>query len=61
MVQQIKKLSDVQHITSLSRSSIYRMASEGKFPKPIKLGARSSGWLSTEIEQWIEERILSSR
>jgi len=61
MEQQIKKLLDVKLITGLSRSSIYRMASEGKFPKPIKLGARSSGWLATEIDQWLTDRIALSR
>ena len=32
-----------------------------KFPKPIKLGPRASGWLESEINAWISERIAESR
>lgn len=61
MTQQILKLSEVKLITGLSGSSIYRGAASGTFPKPIKLGERSSGWLNTEISQWLNERIELSR
>lgn len=61
MAQQIIKLSEVRNTTGLSGSSIYRMAAAGTFPKPIKLGERSSGWIGSEVEQWIEDRIASSR
>lgn len=63
MTEQILKLPEVKRITGLSRSSIYRMASDQRanFPKPIKLGKRSSGWLKSEIDQWLQERIQSSR
>ncbi|EMZ9060424.1 AlpA family phage regulatory protein, partial [Escherichia coli] len=30
------------------------------FPKPIKLG-RSSRWLKSEVENWLQERIDQSR
>lgn len=61
MQEQIIKLSDVNRITGLSNSSIYRLASQNKFPKPIKLSKRSSGWLKSEIEHWLEKRIEASR
>lgn len=61
MQEQIIKLSDVNRITGLSNSSIYRLASQNKFPKPIKLSKRSSGWLKSEIDQWLEKRIEASR
>lgn len=63
MSQQILKLSEVKRITSLSGSTIYRMASseQASFPKPIKLGQRSSGWLKSEVDQWLNERIEASR
>lgn len=61
MALQIRKLSEVKNTTGLSGSTVYRLAKEGKFPKPIKLGERSSGWLSSEIEKWLEERITASR
>lgn len=63
MSQQILKLSEVKLITGLSGSSIYRKAAdpEDSFPKPIKLSIRSSGFLQSEISQWLQERIEASR
>ena len=61
MSQQILKLSEVKRITGMSGSSIYRGAANGTFPKQIKLGERSSGWLKSEVEQWLQERIEASR
>lgn len=61
MSQQILKLSEVKLITGLSASSVYRAAANGTFPKPIKLGERSSGWLKSEVEQWLQKRIEASR
>jgi len=61
MAEQIRKLLEVKSTTGLSGSSIYRMASAGTFPKPIKLGARSSGWIGSEVDQWLDDRIATSR
>lgn len=27
------------------------------FPRQIKIGARASGWLRSEVDQWIAERV----
>ena len=61
MSQQILKLSEIIEITGLSRSSIYRLAKNNQFPKPIKLGERSSGWVRSEFDLWLNERIEISR
>lgn len=61
MAEQILKLKAVKQASGLSDSSIYRAAAAGKFPKPIKLGERSSGWLKSEIDQWLVQRIEASR
>jgi prophage regulatory protein len=29
---------------------------EGKFPKPISLGARAVGWVDAEVEAWLAGR-----
>ena len=57
----IIKLQDVKKITTFSISTIYRLASQGKFPKPIKLAERSSGWVEQEVIDHIEERIERRR
>lgn len=51
------RLADVMARTGLSRSSIYQSISEGNFPQNINLGARSVGWLESEIDAWIQARI----
>jgi prophage regulatory protein len=57
MSMKILKLNDVKKLTTFSVSTIYRLASEGKFPKPIKLAERSSGWLEKEVLDYINNRI----
>jgi prophage regulatory protein len=61
MQEQILKLIDLKPITGMSGSSIYRGAANGTFPKPIKLGERSSGWLRSEVDEWLNNRIEASR
>lgn len=61
MAQAIVRLPEVRARTGLSRSEIYRREGLGEFPKRVKLGARSVGWLSEEVQQWIEARIRESR
>jgi prophage regulatory protein len=36
---------------------IYRLEKQGAFPKRVKLGPNSVGWIESEIEAWIRERI----
>jgi len=48
-------------MTGLKRSSLYEAISQGRFPKQIRLGTRSVGWLLTEVEAWIAERVADSR
>ena len=54
---QVYKTAAVSRITGKCRSSIYQGIKNGTFPAPIKLGARSIGWLSTDIDAWINSRV----
>lgn len=36
----------------LSSSAIYQRASEGTFPRPIKIGVRASAWRSDHLDVW---------
>ena len=55
------RLADVRARVPYSRSTIYQLISEGKFPKPISLGARAVAWLEDEISAWITARVESAR
>lgn len=50
----------ITEFTGLTDKWFYKLISEGKFPKPIKLG-RSSRWLESEVKLWVQERIEMSR
>lgn len=54
----IIRLPDVIRITGLSRAVIYQQISDGAFPKQIKLSTRASGWLNSEIQSWLQARVL---
>lgn len=47
----------VVQCVGLSRSQIYALAAEGKFPKPIKHASNLSVWPSDEIASWIDARV----
>lgn len=57
MESRILRRPQVQHRTGLSRSTIYAMMKEGRFPRPIRLSARAVGWTETSINEWLESRI----
>ena len=57
----ILRLDAVKARTGLSRSYIYLLITENKFPKQVSLGARAVGWVESEIDSWIEDRINESR
>lgn len=51
------RLPRVKQTAGLGSSRIYELVSEGKFPKPVKLGPRASAWVSTEVLAWVADRI----
>ena len=61
MTHKILRLDNVKSKTGLSRSTIYRLMDEGHFPHQINLGFRAVDWLETELDNWLDEKIFSSR
>jgi len=56
-MQSLIRLPEVKARTGLSRSCIYEAMSDGRFPRPVKITARASAWVESEVQKWIEERI----
>jgi prophage regulatory protein len=50
-------LKQVKEITQLSTATIYRLMTQGKFPKQFKLAERTSRWVGSEIEEFINQKI----
>ncbi len=61
MGNKIIRLSEVESITGLSSSTIYLRIKEKRFPASVNLGNRAVGWLVSDIEDWIDQRIKISR
>jgi prophage regulatory protein len=57
----ILKRPEVEATTGLKRSTIYDKMEKNSFPKPVKLGPRSVGWLEHEIQGWLSDRIAEGR
>ena len=55
----LNKLPQVLAKTGLSKSLLYALAQKGEFPKPIKLSERSSAWVESEVNDWIDARIAA--
>jgi prophage regulatory protein len=57
----ILRVAEVCNRTGMSKPHIYALGAQGKFPKPIKLSARASGWIESEVEAFLAARIAASR
>lgn len=43
----------VTAVTTLSRSKIYALVAEDKFPAPIKLGLKCTRWRAGAVDDWL--------
>lgn len=57
VVGMVLRLPDVERFTGLSRSAIYRLLAEGKFPQPVRIGLRTIAFVTAEIEAWLNGKI----
>ncbi len=55
-MEKILRLPEVLSTVGLSRSSLYTLIAKGDFPRQIRLSPRTSGWLQSDVEGWIERR-----
>jgi prophage regulatory protein len=51
------RMSEVRNRVPYSRATIYRLISEGKFPRMINLGEHAVAWRESEICEWMQSRI----
>ena len=56
MATQILRGPAVMEMTGLSRTSIWRRERRGDFPRRIRLGPNSVGWMSDEVTAWVERQ-----
>ena len=54
MRDKILRPRQVSELTGKSISTLWRDQKNGVFPKSRKIGGRAVGWLSSEIDTWME-------
>lgn len=55
------KRQEVEGITGLSCTEIYRRIAADNFPKQVMLGPKCVVWVEAEIYGWMNDRIAESR
>ena len=50
---EILNLRAVKEITGLAETTIWRYEKDGHFPRRRKVGPNRTGWLRSEIEEWV--------
>jgi prophage regulatory protein len=50
------RLPSVQAKVGLSRSQIYKLIDEGRFPAQVRLSARTVAWVEGQINEWMFQR-----
>jgi prophage regulatory protein len=55
------RLPEVKSRTGKSSSTIYAEIAAGKFPKPIKIGPNTSGWVESEVDDHLRHLIEKAR
>ena len=58
-IVRILKLKEVLTRTGLGKTTLYMLIGNGDFPQQIPLGLRAVGWLESEVDAWILEKIES--
>ena len=56
----ILRRSEVLHKIGISKTTLQTLMDAGQFPKPVKLGgpdARAVGWVDSEVQDWIDQKI----
>ena len=61
--KRILRFKQVQELIPFSRSYIYNLISQDRFPSPVKLveGGRGAGWWEHEICAYVESRHQDTR
>ena len=59
--KRILRRPEVMARVGVTHSQIDNMEKQGHFPKRIKISVKAAGWIESEIDEFIEQRIAASR
>lgn len=46
----------VEELIGVSRSALYAMMADNRFPRPLQISTRAVRWKRTDVVAWIESR-----
>ncbi|RUU35366.1 AlpA family phage regulatory protein [Mesorhizobium sp. M6A.T.Ce.TU.002.03.1.1] len=55
---QILSIKEACKRVGISRTTVWQLTREGKFPGLVRITPKRKGYVDSEIEAWISERIL---
>lgn len=54
------KLSDVETVTALRKTTIYLLMKRGQFPRCVQVTPKSVAWPESAVLQWVQDRIAAA-
>ncbi len=55
-IDKVLTLRELEDVVGLRKTAIYGAIKTDSFPPPLKLTARKSGWLISEVHAWIDRK-----
>ena len=55
------RASEIAARLGVARSTIYGWVKAGRFPPPVHLGPRTVGWVRSEFDAWVHNRLAEQR
>lgn len=54
------RLAEVEHLTGLKKSTIYRLMRERQFVQCVQITPRCTAWSEAAVLQWVQDRIAGA-
>ena len=59
MSDRLLRRRQVEEITGMSCSTIYRLMQDGAFPRPVRVGPAAVRWRQSDLTGWLESRPIA--
>lgn len=54
------KISDVESLTAIKKTTIYLLMNRGEFPRCVQVTPRTVAWAESAVLQWVQDRIAGA-
>ena len=55
-MSRILREPDVERMTGMKRTTLWRWRKRGLVPQAVQLGPRAIGWRASDVEEWVKNR-----